>query len=212
MHISRRRGATVILLAVLGLTAVATPWILLALGSALVWEDSLEAVEAIVIPTWARPSAVLDVLDLLTSGTAARVVVIDVPPSASDKTLLGRGFPLETLTAQTARLVTHTGIQPDRIVRLTATVGGTNDEMEMIARWRDQTGIKSVLVLTPADHSRRVNRVLKRTMPANIKTIVRSLRFSQFQPDRWWKSRAGLRVGIVELQKLTLDLLAHPLS
>jgi hypothetical protein len=46
------------------------------------------------------------------------------------------------------------------------------------------------------------------TRPTRV--IVRSARFSPFDPDRWWKSPDTRRIGVIELQKLLLDLLRHP--
>jgi hypothetical protein len=45
-----------------------------------------------------------------------------------------------------------------------------------------------------------------------VRTVVRSAPYSQFDPDRWWQSRDGTRLAIVELQKLFLDVLRHPIS
>jgi hypothetical protein len=42
--------------------------------------------------------------------------------------------------------------------------------------------------------------------------IVRPARYSQFDPDGWWDTRGGLRTGIVEIQKLVLDVVRHPIS
>jgi hypothetical protein len=36
--------------------------------------------------------------------------------------------------------------------------------------------------------------------------------YSEFDPDRWWQTRDGARIGLVELQKLLLDLARHPIS
>jgi hypothetical protein len=41
---------------------------------------------------------------------------------------------------------------------------------------------------------------------------VRAARYGPFHPDRWWLTREGIRVGVVELQKLLLDVVRHPLS
>jgi len=41
---------------------------------------------------------------------------------------------------------------------------------------------------------------------------IRSARYSAFDPDRWWTTRDDTRTEIVELQKLVLDVLRHPLS
>jgi hypothetical protein len=44
------------------------------------------------------------------------------------------------------------------------------------------------------------------------KVAVRFSRYSQFDPDRWWHTPAGIRTGTIELQKLLLDLARHPVS
>jgi hypothetical protein len=42
--------------------------------------------------------------------------------------------------------------------------------------------------------------------------MVRSARYSAFDPDGWWETRGGIRTEIIELQKLLLDVLLHPIS
>jgi hypothetical protein len=44
------------------------------------------------------------------------------------------------------------------------------------------------------------------------KVTVRPARYSTFNADHWWATRDGIRSGIVELEKLLLDLVRHPLS
>jgi hypothetical protein len=44
------------------------------------------------------------------------------------------------------------------------------------------------------------------------KIMVRSTRYSSFNPDRWWQSRDGTRTAVIELQKLLLDFALHPIS
>jgi hypothetical protein len=39
-----------------------------------------------------------------------------------------------------------------------------------------------------------------------------SARYSDFDPDRWWGSRGGIRIEIEELEKLLLDVVRHPIS
>jgi hypothetical protein len=39
---------------------------------------------------------------------------------------------------------------------------------------------------------------------------VQAARYSNFDPDRWWESRGGVRTEIGELQKLLLDFMLHP--
>jgi hypothetical protein len=44
------------------------------------------------------------------------------------------------------------------------------------------------------------------------RVMVQPARYSPFDPDRWWETRDGVRTEIVELQKLMLDVVLHPLS
>ena len=39
-----------------------------------------------------------------------------------------------------------------------------------------------------------------------------SARYSDFDPDRWWQTREGTRTGIIEMQKLLLDVVRYPTS
>jgi hypothetical protein len=67
--------------------------------------------------------------------------------------------------------------------------------------------------VTSTDHSRRLARVLRRSMRGHqTKVVVYPSRYSDFNPDRWWRTRQGLRTGIVESQKLLLDIVLHPTS
>jgi hypothetical protein len=45
-----------------------------------------------------------------------------------------------------------------------------------------------------------------------LKLSVHASRYSDFDPDAWWKSRTGVRTEIIESEKLLADILLHPLS
>jgi hypothetical protein len=42
--------------------------------------------------------------------------------------------------------------------------------------------------------------------------IVRSTRYDPFDPDRWWQTRDGVRTELIELEKLLVEVVRHPLS
>jgi hypothetical protein len=44
------------------------------------------------------------------------------------------------------------------------------------------------------------------------KVAVCASRYSLFDPDRWWQSRGGIRGEIIEVEKLLLDIVRHPIS
>jgi hypothetical protein len=55
--------------------------------------------------------------------------------------------------------------------------------------------------------------MLDRVMKGHpTRVTVQSARYSSFDPDRWWETRGGVRAGIVEFQKLVLDVVLHPMS
>jgi hypothetical protein len=91
-------------------------------------------------------------------------------------------------------------------------VAGTEDQARVLPPWCDERGFRSVVVVTETDHSRRLRRALRRSMKGHRTAVaVRASRYSEFDPDRWWQTRSGARTGIVELQKLLLDVVRHPL-
>jgi hypothetical protein len=93
-------------------------------------------------------------------------------------------------------------------------VTGTDEGAAVLPGWLDEHGFRSVIVVTTSDHSRRARRVLNRAMKSDgrIRVFVRPSRYSNFDPDTWWHSRSGIRTEIVELQKLLLDFVGHPIS
>jgi uncharacterized SAM-binding protein YcdF (DUF218 family) len=90
---------------------------------------------------------------------------------------------------------------------------GTEAEGDVLLSWCDQRRFRSLVVVSSPDHSRRVRRVLRRSLRNHpTKVIVRSTRHSSFDPENWWRTRDGFRTEIVEVQKLLLDVVRHPIS
>jgi hypothetical protein len=76
--------------------------------------------------------------------------------------------------------------------------------------WCDQQGLRSVVVVSTSDHSRRLRRVLHRSMKGHqTRVTVRCARYSVFDPDRWWESHDGIRTEVGELEKLLFSCVIH---
>jgi RNA:NAD 2'-phosphotransferase (TPT1/KptA family) len=83
----------------------------------------------------------------------------------------------------------------------------------VLPRWCDENQLRSIVVVTTKDHSRRLRRVLDRAMQGHATRVtVQTARHSTFDPDRWWETRGGTRIEIIELQKLLLDIALHPMQ
>jgi hypothetical protein len=185
--------------------------ILRAAGWALVVDEPVEPADMIVVAIDARDAGVLEAADLVRSGIATRVAVFANPPDDVDREFIRRGIPYEDLAVRSTRQLMSLGVTA--IEQIPRRVSGTEAEGEVLPDWCDLRQLRSVVVVSSRDHSRRLRRVLQRSMVGHqTRVTIRSARFSKFDPDKWWKSRDGIRTEIIELQKLLLDVILHPIS
>jgi hypothetical protein len=185
--------------------------ILRAAGWMLVVDDRVGSADVIVISGDAYGSGVLEASDLVHSGVATRVAVFAYPPDAVKREFARRGIPYEDRSAISLRELRSLGLVSAE--QIPTYVTGTEDEGPKLARWCDEQRLHSVLVVATPDHSRRARRVLHRFMKGHQTTVaVCSTHYSEFDPDRWWDSRSGIRTEIMELEKLLLDIVCHPFS
>jgi uncharacterized SAM-binding protein YcdF (DUF218 family) len=177
-------------------------------GWALVIADPVKPVDIIVIAADANGEGVLEAADLVQVGVATRVALFADPPDAVDREFLRRGVAYEDRAAVSTRQLRALGITAiEQIPR----ASGTEAEARVLRGWCERQRISSLIFVTTRDHSRRVRRVLQRFMAGYpTKIMVHPSRYSAFDPDRWWQSRDGLRTGIIESQKLLVDIVSHP--
>jgi uncharacterized SAM-binding protein YcdF (DUF218 family) len=180
-------------------------------GWSLVAEDPLATADAIVVSVSSGSAGVLEAADLVHRGVAPRVALLDEEPTAAEREFARRGVAYETASAVSARYLRLLGVSD--VERIPGSVDGTQAEGRVLREWCIRRRLRSVIVVSAADHSRRLRRVLRRSLrgsPAQV--AVRVSHFSAFDPDSWWLTRAGIRTQIVETQKLLLDIASHPLS
>jgi hypothetical protein len=164
--------------------------------------------DIIVLTVDSGSAGALEAVDLVQSGVSKRVAVFDEPPSVAHTEFVRRGFPHEDQAARQIRQLRTLGVTD--VVHISE-VNGTGDEGQALPQWSDEQHLQSVVVVATNDHSRRLRRVLDRAMegiPTHM--TVRAARYSDFDPDRWWATRGGVRTEIIELQKLLLDFVRHP--
>ena len=185
-----------------------------AAGWALVVDDPVEpadVVDVIVVPEWAGVAGAIEAADLFRRGLAHRVALLPEPQEPAEEELVRRGVSYVDRSVALVQLLRSLGVANVDVVPDSA--GGTEAEGQVLLSWCDQRQFRSILVVSSPDHSRRVRRVLRRALRGHPTTLrIRSARNSSFDPDRWWMTRAGIRTGIVELEKLLLDVVRHPMS
>ena len=182
-----------------------------ALGRALVVDELDGPADIIVVSTEADGAGVLEAADLVHSGIATRVAVFADPPDAVDREFVRRGVPYEDSAATSMRQLRSLGVRA--VEEIPRAVAGSEAEAELLPGWCAQNHFRAVVVVSTTDHSRRLSRMLRRAMKGRETAIViRPTRYSGFKPDRWWKTRDGIRTEITELEKLLFDVVAHPFS
>jgi hypothetical protein len=185
--------------------------VLRAAGWALVVNEPVAPADLIVVSPDSGGAGALEAADLVQSGIAKRVAVFMDPPSGEDHEFIRRGLPYEDLGARQIRQLKSLGVMD--IVQIPRTDVGTEGEGQALPSWSDEHQLRSIVFVAAKDHSRRLRRVLDRVMKGQpTRVTVQPARYSSFDPDRWWETRVGVRTEIVELQKLVLDVVLHPMS
>jgi predicted protein tyrosine phosphatase len=211
----RRRWIRVLAAALAAAAIVAVPSVreplLRAAGWALVVNEPVAPAEIIVVSAESMGAGALEAADLMQSGIATRVAVFADPPSAEDHEFLRRGLPYEDGAARQIRQLRSLGVTD--VVQIPRSDVGTESEGHVLPLWCDQHQVRSIVFVAAKDHSRRLRRVLDRVLKGHrTRVTVQPARYSSFDPDSWWETRDGVRTEIVELQKLALDAVLHPMS
>jgi len=179
-------------------------------GWALLENEQVAPADIIVLTLDSGGAGALEAADLVQSGVSKRVAVFQDPPSGEDHEFIRRGLPYEDAAARQIRQLRMLGVTD---VMQISRVDGTESEGQVLPQWCDEHRLRSIVVVAAKDHSRRLRRVLDRAMkdrPTHV--TVQPARYSSFDPDRWWKTRGGVRTEIIELEKLLLDVVLHPMS
>src|SRR6266446_5153867 len=196
--------------AIVAIPSVREP-LLRAAGWALVVNQPVAPADLIVVSLDSAGAGALEAADLVQSGIATRVAVFTDPQSGEDHEFIRRGLPYDDASARQIRQLKWLGVMD--IVEIPRTEAGTEGEGQVLPSWCEQHQFRSIVFVAARDHSRRARRVLDRAMKGHpVRVAVQPARYSSFDPDQWWKTHGGVRTEMVELQKLLLDLVLHPMS
>jgi hypothetical protein len=184
--------------------------VLRAAGWALVVNEPVASADIIVLSLDSGGAGALEAADLVQAGISKRVAVFMDPPSRVEHEFSRRGLPYEDAGARQIRQLKSLGVTD--VVQISR-VDGSESEGQALPPWCDEHQFRSIVIVATKDHSRRLRRVVDRDMKGHpTHVMVQPARYSSFDPDHWWETRGGIRTEIVELQKLLLDFVLHPIS
>ena len=185
--------------------------VLRAAGWALVVNEPVASADFIVVTLDSDGAGALEAADLVQSGISKRVAVFSDPPDEIDREFIRRGLPYEDAAARQIDQLKWLGVTD--VVQIPRADAETEGVAEVLPAWCDQHRFRSIVFVANREYSRWLQRVLDRVMKGHSTRItVQPSRYSGFDPDQWWKTRTGVRIAIVELQRLVLEVLLHPIS
>jgi hypothetical protein len=195
----------VVALAVAAVVISSAEPVLRAAGWALVFKEPIAPSDIIVV-LGTSGAVALEAADLVQSNISKRVAVFAHPPTGEDHEFIRRGLPYEDESARLVRYLRWLGVTD--VVQIPRTEHETEDQV--FPEWCHQHQFQSIVLVTTSDRSRRLRRVLDRIMKGHpTHVMVQSARYSSFDPDRWWKTRDGIRTGVIEFQKLVSEIVLH---
>lgn len=205
------RRLVLLVVAAVGLAAI-TPLrhtVLRGIGQALVVSDGVEPADLLAMDVEGRPAAMLTLSDLYRAQGYGTIGILEPTALPAERELTRRGVVLPDVIVQT---LMQLGIPRSAIMRIPAGEGGTTETTTALADWARAHPGKKVLVVVGPSHGRRYRRAIRRAWPEGQPApAVITTSYGVFHASDWWQSRAPLREALVELQKLALDYIAHPL-
>jgi uncharacterized SAM-binding protein YcdF (DUF218 family) len=205
------RALAVLLLVAVGAVAIAPirHMMLRGAGRLLVASDGIEAADLLAMDVESHESGLLALSDLYRTHIGRSIGLLTPKSTAIDDELQRRGVDLPDVVVE---VLVQLGIPKTAMVHIPAGEGGTTESAAALAEWaRAHPGNKVLVVVSPS-HGRRYRRALRRVWPdGQPAPIVVSTSYGLFRAEDWWQSRTTLREGLVELEKLALDYIAHPL-
>ena len=180
------------------------------LGQVMVVADAPGAADVLVVTPESGAAGDLEAADLFARGGIRSVLVLEPVALPIDRELQRRGVRFPDFAVET---LVQLGVPRSTMTTLEAGEGGTTDNTRALAAWVQAHKPAHVVVVVGPTHARRYRRALRRVWPEEVTApAIVPTPYGAFKASDWWQSRTTLREGIVELQKLTLDVLMHPLG
>lgn len=160
------------------------------MGGALVRNESPRASEAIAVlgDDNYNGDRASRAAELMKAGWAPRVV-------ASGRYLR----PYASIADLEQRDLRDRGVPASAIVRFAHHATDTREECAALSTLFAQHGWKQVMIVTSNYHTRRAEYICSRLLPGRTELRVIAAPDSEYQPDRWWETRQGVKIFFHEV-------------
>lgn len=86
------------------------------------------------------------------------------------------------------------GVPHQAIVPFAHNAANTLEELKGIRGFAEQHGWKRVMIVTSNYHTRRTRYLCEHVFPAGVHVLVVAAPDHDYDPDSWWKTRAGVKI------------------
>ena len=195
---ARGRGLVVAALVLVAFAVVAHGPALRLIGRALVVEDPVAKADAIVVVAGGTPSREDAAATLFREGLAPNVVLSNPFTPDRVRDLISRGVRRLDYQGEARVVLEYRGVPAEAIVALSQSVKTTEAELKVVGELARSRGWRRVILVTSAQHSRRVKLVWSRQAPAGIQSIVRVAQDDDFLDGDWWRQRRAAEAVLHE--------------
>ena len=172
------------------------------LGPWLVVRDPLVKSDAIVVLGGTRYERPLEAVDLYQEGWAPRVYLFRQVMDWGEAVLMERQIAYAREVDLQIDVMERLGVDRSHIGILDQ-ANSTADEAGFLAELVSREKLRSVIIITSKQHTRRARLVMRRRLePLGATVIMRPSRYDRSDVDRWWASRSTLRFTLFETQRL----------
>ena len=191
------RGA-IVLAPILIIAALTLP----RLGPWLVVQDPLVKSDAIVVLGGTRYERPLEAVDLYKEGWAPRIYLFRQVMDWGEAVLMERQIEYAREVDLQVDVMERIGVDRSHIGILDQ-ADSTADEAAYLADLVSREKLRSVIIVTSKQHTRRARLVMRRRLDeTGAQVIVRASRYDRSDVERWWANRSTLRFTVFETQRL----------
>ncbi len=173
-------------------------------GEILVFESpEFEQADAVVVLPGSVPDRALGALDLLRESRAP-LVLLGRDRATGDLALLDElGIERPRDFELNREILLRLGISPDAIRLLPANSSSTAEDAESLRRYLEQSGVRSVALVTCKYHSYRAYLNFRERLQGTGVTVYSApSSHCRFDPRRWWRDRNQAKTVYLEMGKL----------
>jgi uncharacterized SAM-binding protein YcdF (DUF218 family) len=184
-----------------GITWYSRATLLAGMGRLVVTEDGLAPAEILVVSNVKPRATALEAALLFKANISPRVLMTEWVHDPLVEKTRELGIPYLDSPAINKLILERSGVPASAITVLPDQADGTGAEIAAIAEYAGRNRVGSLLVVTARTHTTRTKWLLRRALP-NVRVAVRSSRFDDFRPDRWWHEREQSREVLTEYLRL----------